>query len=58
MKLHLLFSVIWLCLASVCGVIYLNKPHVTFLVAGSIACLLALTNLAMHVSSSPKKPND
>lgn len=48
MKLHLLFSVIWLCLASVCGVIYLNKPHVSFLVAGSIACLLALTNLAMQ----------
>lgn len=47
LKSHLLISVVWWLLASLSGILYLNKPHLYFLVAGSFASLVAL----LHITS-------
>lgn len=48
MNSSLVFAVIWWCLSLLSGVLYLIKPHVYFLVAGSCAGLIALLLLATH----------
>lgn len=54
MNSPLFFSVIWWCLASLSGALYLFKPHVYFLVAGSGACAVAILHMAMHLLVAPR----